>query len=290
MIHRWSLVPLAFAFSLPVSYAVSVSLIAGQWGLTGTEQIRLAIVGLPLIAIAFGWGLRWSLVDRATEAPALHSTRERIAKAFPFRLKLAIIEAPRRINAVSVGGIWTGATILLSRGVVTRLSQSAQRMLMLHEVAHQTRHHAWIRQLTLIGLIIPFVHQWPMWCDLTSASGWSCALGLLAWSFFALRQVNQSLERDADVQAVRLATGLGWSPRIAAHDLSMALSQATECHRDRSNWTHPSLSDRMTWLQVAAESEQLERLSRQPLMSVAWIMLAIASLAALSVWSEFIAG
>lgn len=275
---------------LPIGYAVGTSLLAWYWGISGLEQVRLAITGLPIVAIAFGWTLRWAVIDRSHELPVLQSIQTTFRRHFPFALKLGIVEGTRRINAVSVGGIWTGATILLSRGAIERLSPSAQRMLVLHEVAHQMRHHAWLRQLAILGLVVPLVHQTPLLFANSSPWHWAWQMVLLAWSYFALRQINQSLEKDADVHALCLASQMGWAPRLAADVLASALEKANPVPHDRSNWTHPSLMHRMAWLNCAVESESLPRFARQSMDHLVWILMAISCIALLSVWGSHTSG
>ena len=269
--------------SVPVLYALALESLARALELAPLEQIRLGIAGLPIVAIAFGWAMRWSCPESADPSPVLAKVRELFGDFSPFRLKLSVWENLHRVNAVSVGGIWTGATIVVTRGLLNELPAAGQRMLLLHEVAHQTRHHAWLRQLALLGLVIPFLQTWTL-REPGSLSVWLASqVALLAWSYFALVTINRCLEKDADLTALRYAARLGWSSRLAAAALGRAIIQASPGPRDRANWSHPSVPERTRLLRVVGDRDSLEGVLNQPLTHVAWVLFVIGVIAIVSV-------
>jgi Zn-dependent protease with chaperone function len=142
--------------------------------------------------------------------------------------------------------------LLLSDGLLWRLSRQQTAMVVLHELAHLRRFHLPLRMFVLVPV-------WGAASAATQAMGDFqyadvCGIGVgLICSLLSLRWIAYRTEFDADAVAVRLAVSLGgkvpFVPDNAA-DASAALADALllvtadQPSSRKATWMHPSIDAR----------------------------------------------
>ncbi len=168
----------------------------------------------------------------------------------------------RVANAAVVGMIGYGRKLLLTDALLQILTDRELEMVVLHELAHCIRHHAWIRLLPTLGTIGLLL------IAMQFASG--ALLSLICVVLFGVFLVGLVgvcwwTEFDADRIAVKLGNtrdkaiygqntilnseGIGRS----ADDLILALRKIYgERNLRRSSWMHPSCERRMTAIRLRA--------------------------------------
>lgn len=142
--------------------------------------------------------------------------------------------------------------LLLSDGLLWRLSRQQTAMVVLHELAHLRRFHLPLRMFVLVPV-------WGVASAATHAMGdfqYADVCGIvvgLACSLLSLRWIAYRTEFDADAVAVRLAVSLsGKVPFVPdnAADASAALADALlmvtadQPSSRKATWMHPSIDAR----------------------------------------------
>ncbi len=160
----------------------------------------------------------------------------------------------RIANAAVVGLFGFGRKLLLTDALIQRLNDRELSMVVLHELAHCIRFHAWIRMLPTLAaittLLIAMAFLSGIWLTL------SCVV-ILALFVVGLISICWWTEFDADRIAIKLAirSEQGHSNRsdtsLYAQDLSDALIKIYGMRNLRlSSWMHPSCSQRLAAIRL----------------------------------------
>lgn len=162
----------------------------------------------------------------------------------------------RMANAAVVGLFGFGRKLLLTDALLQRLSDRELSMVVLHELAHCVRFHAWIRMLpTLVAISMLLIAM------LLLSGIWLSVICIVILALFVagLICVCWWTEFDADRIAIELATrsdgGLpGKGDRgTYARELSDALVKIYGLRNlRRSSWMHPSCSRRLAAIRLLA--------------------------------------
>ncbi len=163
----------------------------------------------------------------------------------------------RMANAAVVGLFRYGRKLLLTDALLQRLNDRELCMVVLHELAHCVRYHAWIRMLPTIVAVAMLLGA------MTSLSGlWlslSC-VAILGLFLTGLISVCWWTEFDADRLAIELAirSGDGAScdnrSRVHALELCSALRKIYgERNRAKCSWMHPSCMQRIAVIRTRFE-------------------------------------
>ena len=163
----------------------------------------------------------------------------------------------RMANAAVVGLFRYGRKLLLTDALLQRLNDRELCMVVLHELAHCVRHHAWIRMVpTLVAIAL-------LLGAMTSLSGvWlSLSCGAILGLFLAsLISICWWTEFDADRLAIELAIRSGDGARCDnrsrahAEELCSALRKIYgERNRAKSSWMHPSCMQRIAAIRARFE-------------------------------------
>jgi Zn-dependent protease with chaperone function len=150
----------------------------------------------------------------------------------------------RVANAAMIGMMGNGRKLLLTDGLLQRLSDQEIKMVILHELAHCIRLHAWIRILPTLVTVCA------LWIAMTFLQGIVLSVGcfvLLAGFLLSLVAVCWYTEFDADRFAVRLATVANQTDATEnVEALKSALIKIYGIdHQKRSSWMHPSCARRI---------------------------------------------
>jgi len=165
----------------------------------------------------------------------------------------------RMANAAVVGLFGFGRKLLLTDALLQRLSDRELSMVVLHELAHCVRFHAWIRMLpTLVAVSMLLIAM------LLLSGIWLSVICIVILCLFVagLVCVCWWTEFDADRIAIELATrsddGLPGLPGKGdrgtyAQELSDALVKIYGLRNlRRSSWMHPSCSQRLAAIRLLA--------------------------------------
>lgn len=258
VINTWFIpIVLPIAISAIMDFAASMQVFGPNQGLLGTISCTIATsllvtVLLPHVFIRL---IGAEPVDAAVLAIAEQTWR--IGSRSVPRILLWPTGC-RMANAAVVGLFGFGRKLLLTDALLQRLDDRELSMVVLHELAHCVRFHAWIRMIpTLVVVLFLF-------CSMTFLSGiWlslSCA-GLFLLFVVSLIKVCWWTEFDADRVAIEMATGSGeFSDRAIllgspASDLCEALRKiyGTNNMRRRS-WMHPSCVQRIEAIRTITRS------------------------------------
>jgi len=157
-------------------------------------------------------------------------------------------------NAAVVGLVRFHRKLLLTDGLVQRLNERELSMVVLHELAHCSRYHAWFRMIPSIVTVAILL------ACLSSLSGAWLSLSCLAMfvGFVAsLVGVCWWTELDADRTAIQFANRShvflqeGYSFRPCPKDLISALQKIYGLKNlTRSGWLHPSGSRRIAAIEA----------------------------------------
>ena len=155
----------------------------------------------------------------------------------------------RMANAAVIGLFCYGRKLLLTDALLQRLSDRELSMVVLHELAHCIRFHAWIRMLPTFVAVAMLLGA------MTFLSGaWltlSCVaiLGLFVASLIAICWWSEfDADRVAVDLAVRSGNGAGREMQLSVHvwELCEALRKIYGSkNRERSSWMHPSCVQRI---------------------------------------------
>ena len=162
----------------------------------------------------------------------------------------------RMANAAVVGLFGFGRKLLLTDALLQRLSDRELSMVVLHELAHCVRFHAWIRMLPTLAatafLLIAMTFLSGIWLTV------SCVL-ILALFVASLVSVCWWTEFDADRIAIEMAIRsehgqlVGGDRSVFAKELSDALIKIYGLRNlGRSSWMHPSCSKRLAAIRLLA--------------------------------------
>jgi Zn-dependent protease with chaperone function len=162
----------------------------------------------------------------------------------------------RMANAAVVGLFGFGRKLLLTDALLQRLSDRELSMVVLHELAHCTRFHAWLRMLpTLVAIAMLLV-------AMTFLSGiWLSVSCVIVLGLFVASLVGVCwwTEFDADRVAIELATRSKGEHQneavrsIYAQELSDALTKIYGSRNMRkSSWMHPCCSQRLAAIRLLA--------------------------------------
>ena len=162
----------------------------------------------------------------------------------------------RMANAAVVGLFGFGRKLLLTDALLQRLSDRELSMVVLHELAHCVRFHAWIRMLpTLVAVSMLLIAM------LLLSGIWLTVICIVILALFVsgLVCVCWWTEYDADRIAIELATRSGGGIQrkgdrsIYAQELSDALVKIYGLRNlRRSSWMHPSCSQRLAAIRLLA--------------------------------------
>jgi Zn-dependent protease with chaperone function len=251
-LHSW-LIPLALPLLMAATFDISHCLSSqiphsGIWGQCVCAMAATAATTL-LIPHGFAWLIGAQPTDKTIEESVLKTWRISNCKA------PQILQWPtgcRVANAAVVGVISYGRKLLLTDALLQKLNDRELTMVVLHELAHCVRYHAWIRMLpTIVTVVLMMV-------AVSTVSGvWLSASCLLLLSGFlaCLTGVCWWTEFDADRVAIQLAIKLSGAPQerttvvganTSAHDLVQALRKIYGAKNiRRSTWLHPSCERRV---------------------------------------------
>ena len=162
----------------------------------------------------------------------------------------------RMANAAVVGLFGFGRKLLLTDALLQKLSDRELSMVVLHELAHCTRFHAWIRMLPTLAaiavLLIAMTFLSGIWLSLACV----VTLGLFV---AGLVGVCWWTEFDADRVAIEFASPSGGGHlnsgvrSVCAQELSDALTKIYGSRNMRkSSWMHPSCSQRLAAIRLLA--------------------------------------
>ena len=149
----------------------------------------------------------------------------------------------RVANAAVVGMIAYARKLLLTDALLQRLTDRELEMVVLHELAHCARYHAWIRTLPTLGTVCLLL------LAMNSLSGFllSAVCFVLFVAFLcSLVSVSWWTELDADRVAIQLGNRRGSAPGDSKWELVSALRKIYgEGNLKRWSWMHPSCHRRI---------------------------------------------
>lgn len=180
------------------------------------------------------------------------------------RIKVELWPSGQSISNAMVVGWWSfNRKLIVSEGLLGKLSPSELDLVCLHELAHVRRGHLWLRLVALIPAAAVAFGCWKIDQIFFGTLGGAshsvshlvfqagCAGAIVSLFFGSLRGVAHWTELDADRWAVELAclSGHGGSntPSKAAGALICALENLTgkNPRSRRSTWLHPSIDCRV---------------------------------------------
>ena len=244
-----------FPMCLPIAVAGLVD-IGGLTNLVGPGQgligaVVCTLVTSSIVTLLIPHGFTW-LVGAGSVDPEVEKI---VAQTWRLGCKSIpkILHWPtgcRMANAAVVGLLSYGRKLLLTDALLQRLSDRELSMVVLHEVAHCARWHAWIRMVpTLIAVALLLV-------AMTFLSGiWLSITCVLLFGLFVASLVSVCwwTEFDADRTAVKLSVQshemMDRDDILREHGqcLCDALSKiyGSRNHK-RASWMHPSCEQRIT--------------------------------------------
>lgn len=173
------------------------------------------------------------------------------------------------LRIVSSNGRWSGAAVVgcfpgfrqlwLSDRLVDDLSENEIDMVMMHELAHVTRYHSFVRLAPLVAAGFAFAVAFLLAPGITTVDSYAILAKCLGTIFatvvllYGISVAAHYCEHDADREACRLAQRTcGWArqnsaPLTLANALS-SLGNGTDS--TKATWLHPSLESRMRRLRI----------------------------------------
>ena len=262
-IHTWLL---PFATGVLVAGVADGSMFVSHCfpslGLEGSvaAAILFSIVATILSPHLFVVLLRVSTID-----PTIESRVQQVWRLGSNRLP-KILHWPtgcRVANAAVVGMIGIGRKLLLTDALLQLLTDRELEMVVLHELAHCVRYHAWIRILPTLGTIglLLIAMQFAsgvllsLICVVLFGVFLVGLIGVCWWTEFDADQIAVKLgsKRDRAFQgqnAIQNSEGSGRS----ADELILALRKIYgEGNLRRSSWMHPSCERRMAAIRLRAD-------------------------------------
>jgi Zn-dependent protease with chaperone function len=272
ILNTW-FVPIAFPIAIAgiADLAATLHVVGPNQGLFGTIACTISISAfvtllLPhLFVKLIGAGPVDETVFTAVESTwRLGSPRVPRILLWPTGCRMA--------NAAVVGLFGFGRKLLLTDALIQRLSERELAMVVLHELAHCTRFHAWVRMMPTLVIVLLLLGSMAFltgfWLSAT------CALLFLLF-VASLIAVCWWTEFDADrvaiETAVRSSGALDRETQLRRHasDLCEALRKIYgEKNMQRRSWMHPSGTQRLEAIQgFAAQSASGNCNSFEPMRS-----------------------
>ncbi len=227
-----------------------------------TDDVVTVIATLLSIALVLWvlpvWLGRWMGAEQLPQGPL----RDRIL-GYQRELNLLGLEPMllrthgRWAGAAVVGGLRPFRQLWLGDALISQLNERELDMVLMHEMAHVIRRHAFWRILPLIWavgaacLIGAGLTCVPEGSISVATGQFSAAAAACATLMFGIGHVARRCELDADQQACRLAIQVcDWAqtdPEAAPQALGEALSRLLKNTPDaaKSTWLHPSLQNRL---------------------------------------------
>ena len=163
----------------------------------------------------------------------------------------------RMANAAVVGLFRFGRKLLLTDALLQRLNDRELSMVVLHELAHCVRYHAWIRMLPTIAAVAMLLGAMSILSGLWLSLSCVAILGLFIASLISICWWT---EFDADRLAVELANRTEDGARcdnrsrVHAQELCSALCKIYgEINMAKSSWMHPSCRHRIAAIQARCD-------------------------------------
>jgi Zn-dependent protease with chaperone function len=232
------LLPIAIASFVDTGQLVGSRLPDG--GMMGSV---LSVIGSSLAAtIAIPHLFVWLIRARPTD-DSIETIVKNVWKIGNIRTP-TILQWPtgcRVANAAVVGLIGYSRKLLLTDALLQRLTDRELSMVVLHELAHCVRYHAWIRMAPTICTVAFLLLAMSL---LHGAYLAAVCMILLACFLGSLVAVCWWTEYDADRVAVKLASQL--QAEYSANDLVTALQKIYGTRQTKSSWLHPSCNQRVS--------------------------------------------
>lgn len=270
-----------FPFCLPIAIAglADIGRVAniGGLGIAGPEQ---GLFGAVICTLATSSIITLLIPHLFTWLIGAGSVDQEIAKIVDQTWRLGSDRVPRILqwptgcrmaNAAVVGLFRYGRKLLLTDALLQRLNDRELSMVVLHEMAHCVRFHAWIRMLpTLIAIAL-----------LLSAMTWMSGVWLSLTCFFLLVLFVISLvsvcwwtEFDADRTALEVAVrshqGSDRNSLLSEHGQTLCdalIKIYGSRNRKRASWMHPSCEQRIAAIRSLSK---VARLSNSPPTPCRW--------------------
>lgn len=264
---RWYWVHSAHTWLLPFATAVMVACITDFTGVLAYSLPGIGLQGSIAATLLLSIGVTvlsphlFAILIRASAMDAGIEQRVKCVWEFENHRAPRILFWPtgcRVANAAVVGMVGFGRKLLLTDALLQRLSERELDMVVLHELAHCIRYHAWIRLLPTLGTI------GLLFLAMQQFSGILLGLicGVLFGSFLlSLIFVCWWTEFDADRVAIRIGAKRDhlFAGTSAGHssqdDLMNALRKIYGAGNwNRSSWMHPSCERRIA--SILREADQ----------------------------------
>ena len=260
--------------------------------LVGIAGLSVLMLGFPFLMLAV-----WK--SSALSSPLAESL-DRLSRQH--RLNLFAVRMwhtnHQLINAAVVGFAPFTRIIFLSDGLLQQFDDQEVHAIFRHEAGHIRRHHFLIRLLLLVAPILIFAS-----CGMKSESlmpgmnstnglqqnlvqffdvtpGYGIVMILLAalYYWFVMRWVSHQFEHDADLYAMEAASGTGTGrldsqQSVAILSALRRLASVSPAQLNRGTWLHPSLQQRIDFVNRISQLPEQGIRFRQNLM---WNLAAVA--------------
>ena len=163
----------------------------------------------------------------------------------------------RMANAAVVGLFRFGRKLLLTDALLQKLNDQELSMVVLHELAHCVRYHAWLRMLPTLAAVALLLGAMTFFSGICLSM---ICVAILGFFIASLISICWWTEFDADRVAIELAIrsedGLRRDNRVSVHvqELCDALNKIYGSkNRRQSSWMHPSCSRRIAAIRLFSD-------------------------------------
>ena len=194
----------------------------------------LILVGMPRI-------VSWILPTKSIRQTDLGETLLQLARQAKTPISDIRIWSTnhRMVNAIVVGLIPAGRTVLLTDRLVQEFELAEIKGIFLHEVGHAKRNHLSQR---LAVAALPFFFTYALF-DLATGSVYPALIFSILISLATLALVARYLEYDADRFAVEQMLKCG--EPVERYLSALQRMRLDNPHADKPTWLHPRISDRI---------------------------------------------